>query len=158
VVNGVTTRVVVERAYEGGELVEVARNFFAADRDTCDVFYFGEEVDIFNEDGTVTHEGAWLAIPPNRPGLIMPGRPREGMRFYNEWAPGIAQDRTEILSTNERVVTRVGRYNNCVLIEESSPIDPEVMGEKTFCPGVGITVDGDLRLWSYGYGRGRDND
>jgi hypothetical protein len=87
----------------------------------------------------------------------MPGRPRVGMKFYNEWAPGVAQDRSQIISTNERVSTRAGRFNNCVELIESSPIDPEVMGEKTFCPGVGITVDGDLRLWSYGYG-GRDDD
>jgi hypothetical protein len=157
VVNGVTTRVVVEQSYEDGKLVELARNFFAADRDTCDVFYFGEEVDIFNPDGSVTHEGAWLATPPNRPGLIMPGRPRTGMKFYNEWAPGVAQDRSEILSTNERVSTRAGRFDNCVVILETSPIDSSVMGEKTFCPGVGITLDGDMRLSSYGYG-GRNDD
>jgi hypothetical protein len=59
-------------------LVEISRNFFATGRKTNDVAYFGEEVDIFNEDGSVTHEGQWRAGQPDEnglaePGLIMPG-------------------------------------------------------------------------------------
>ena len=51
VVAGVTTRVVEERESEGGQLVEVSRNFMveAADGTTC---YYGEDVDVY-ENGAV---------------------------------------------------------------------------------------------------------
>jgi hypothetical protein len=57
----VQTRIVEEREAVAGELIEISRNFFALCDETNDVFYFGEEVDIFNPDGTVSHEGAWRA-------------------------------------------------------------------------------------------------
>src|SRR2546430_7652228 len=57
----VRARGVEEREKVGGELVEVSRNLFAICDKTHDVFYFGEAVDIFNPDGTLTHEGSWRA-------------------------------------------------------------------------------------------------
>jgi len=156
-INGMRTRVVEERSIQDGELHELALNYFVMDRHTRDVFYCGEDVSFFHPGGPTTHNGSWLAVPPNRCGLFMPGDPERGMKFYNEWAPGVAQDRSEVLSTRERVSTRAGTFRNCVRIIETSPIDPDVLGEKTFCRGVGITVDGDLRLWSYGYGERGDD-
>jgi len=40
----VKTRVVEEREWVDGELVEVSRNFFARCKQTNDVYYFGEDV------------------------------------------------------------------------------------------------------------------
>ena len=51
-IDGVDTRVVEEREWKGGKLYEVARNYFAICEKTKDVFYFGEDVD-FYEDGKV---------------------------------------------------------------------------------------------------------
>ena len=60
-VNGVTTRVVEEREWKNGNLTEVSRNFFAICESTEDVFYFGEEVDMYRGGEVVSHSGAWLA-------------------------------------------------------------------------------------------------
>ena len=49
---GVETRVVEERETDGGRLVEVSRNYFALSTRTNSVFYFGEDVDIY-EGGKV---------------------------------------------------------------------------------------------------------
>src|SRR5256712_8406524 len=57
----VDARVVEEREWVDGVLVEVSRNLFAICDKTNDVFYFGEAVGIFNPDGTVSHEGSWRA-------------------------------------------------------------------------------------------------
>jgi hypothetical protein len=46
IVDGVETRVVEERETEGGNLVEVSRNFFAICSPTNNAIYFGEEVDM----------------------------------------------------------------------------------------------------------------
>src|SRR2546429_7564292 len=69
----VRARVVEERETVGGELVEVSRNLFAICDKTNDVFYFGEAVDIFNPDGTVTHEGSWRAGGAPRHGAAQAG-------------------------------------------------------------------------------------
>ena len=52
-VGGVDTRVVEERQTEDGQLVELARNYFAASKKTGDVYYFGEDVETY-KNGKLT--------------------------------------------------------------------------------------------------------
>ena len=54
-VAGIVTRVVEERETRDGALVEVSRNYFAMSRRTSDVFYFGEDVDIYKNGKVVSH-------------------------------------------------------------------------------------------------------
>ena len=54
-------RVVEEREWKDGEIVEVSRNFYARCKETNDVYYFGEDVDIYEDGVVVSHDGAWLA-------------------------------------------------------------------------------------------------
>lgn len=61
VVNGTETRVLEERHTEDGELVETSRNYFAVCRPTNHIFYFGEDVDMYEGGKIVNHSGAWLA-------------------------------------------------------------------------------------------------
>jgi len=153
-INGITARVVEERSEERGELIELARNFFALDAATGDVFYLGEDVDIYNDDGSVSHEGTWLAyVNGSQPGLYLPGAPQVGMRYYQELARGIAEDRAEVISTSDRVTTPAGVFENSLRTRESSPIDPGVFGEKVYAPGIGLVEDGGLKLVRYGYVR-----
>jgi len=149
-INGVTTRVVEEREEEFGELVEVSLNFFAIDPVTGDVFYFGEDVDIYQDGEVVSHDGAWLAYRDGDPGLIMPGTPVVGMRYYQELAPGVALDRAEVTSTSETVSTPAGIFRDCLVTTESSDLEPGT-GEKVYAPGIGLIRDGSLRLVTYGY-------
>ena len=60
VVAGVTTRVVEEPEWVGGELVEVSRNYVvqAPDGSVC---YFGEAVDDYKGGELSGHGGAWRA-------------------------------------------------------------------------------------------------
>ena len=60
-VDGVATRVVEEREWKDGKLYEVSRNYFAMCQQTKDVFYFGEEVDYYENGKVVKHDGSWLA-------------------------------------------------------------------------------------------------
>ena len=61
VVDGIETRVVEEKETEGGNLVEVSRNYFAICKPTNNAIYFGEDVDMYEDGEIVSHEGAWLA-------------------------------------------------------------------------------------------------
>lgn len=152
IVAGVTTRVVEEREWKDDQLVEVSRNFFAICPTTKDVFYFGEEVDDIDDGEIVGHSGAWLAGENGaRAGLIMPGDPRPGMRYYQEIAPDVALDRAEIVSLDETVETRAGSFSNALKIEEGSALDTGEHEFKTFAPGIGLVVEEALRLAEHGF-------
>jgi hypothetical protein len=152
----VKTRVVEEVETVDGELIEVSRNFFAICDPTNDVYYFGEDVDIF-EDGTVTHEGAWRAGEPTetgeiaQPGLIMPGTFLLGSRYFQEIAPGIALDRAEHVEMGLEVTVPAGTFTDCVLVLETTPLEPGSETEKTYCPGVGLVIDDVVELVEYGF-------
>jgi hypothetical protein len=155
-INGIITRVVEEREEENGGLKEISRNFFAIDQETGDVFYFGEDVDDYEKGKVVDHTGAWKAYEKgNRPGLIMPGNPEVGMKYYQELAPGVAMDRAEVISISETVKTPAGEFKNCLKTEESSKIKwlglitPKEY--KIYAPGIGLVQDQGMKLISYGY-------
>ncbi|MEZ4483569.1 MAG: hypothetical protein R2864_02895 [Syntrophotaleaceae bacterium] len=106
----VTTRVLEEMEWIDEKLVEVSRNYYARCAETNSVFYFGEDVEIYEyDDGgnlveivTGTEAGAWLAgelsedgESYNLPGLMMPGTFLLGARYFQEVAPEVALDRAE---------------------------------------------------------------
>jgi len=143
----VQTRVLREQHYENGRLVEVSTNFFAICTKTNDVFYFGEQVDIFNPNGRKTHDGSWRAgLRGARPGIIMPGTFLLGSRYFQEQAPGVAMDMAEHVEMGLRVETEAGTFKGCVRVIETTPLEPGTESEKIYCPGVGQVDDDGLRL------------
>src|SRR3989442_7492885 len=146
IVDGVETRVVEERETKNGQLIEVARNYFAISRRTNDVFYFGEDVDMSKYGKVVTHDGSWLSgVNGAKCGLIMPGQPLVNASYYQEVAPGAAMDRATIISTTETVYTPAGEFTNCLKIRETTPL--QVITEyKYYAPGIGMVRDGTLKL------------
>lgn len=150
-VDGVKTRVIEEKEWEDGELVEISLNFFAMCEKTKDVFYFGEDVDYYKDGKVYKHEGAWLAGKDgNKAGLIMPGTPKEEMKYYQEIAPGVAMDRAEIVSVNETCKTPAGTFTNCLKIEEGSALNILESDIKYHAPGIGLIQDEDLVLTKHG--------
>ncbi len=150
-VRGVETRVVEEREVKNGELAEVSRNFFAVCKETGTVFYFGEEVDLYEEGKVTGHEGSWLAEGPNRPGMAMPGQPVPGDRYYQEYAPGVAMDRGEIAGLDGTLTTRAGTFDNVLTVTETNALDPDDRENKHYVPGIGLGREENLLLVSYGF-------
>lgn len=151
-VDGVTTRVVEEREWKDGKLYEVARNYFAICAETKDVFYFGEDVDFYENGKVVKHDGAWLAGQKgSKAGLIMPGTPKVGMKYYQELAPGAAMDRAEIVSLSDTCKTPAGTFKSCMKVKETSAIDRSAQEFKYHAPGIGLVRDEDLQLVKHGF-------
>ena len=153
-------RVVEERETEDGELVEISRNYFANCWPSRDVYYFGEDVDIYEDGKVVSHEGAWLAGRHGAlPGIVMPEDGFiTGSRYYQEVAPDVALDRAEHKRTGFAVRVPAGRFDNCLEVEETTLLEPDDIGHKTYCRGVGLVKDEDLELTAI-YGSQRpDND
>ena len=146
-IGGVKTRIVEEREMADGKLKEVSRNYFALSKRSNDVYYFGEDVDMY-EGGKVTgHGGSWKSGEKGAKfGLMMPGTPLLGARYHQEVAPGIALDRAEIVSLTETVETPAGSLSDCLRTEESTPLEPGKKEYKSYARGIGLVRDGSLRF------------
>ncbi len=150
VVDGVLTRVVEEKEMKDGELYEISLNYFAHCEETSSVFYFGEDVDFYKNGQIVNHDGSWLAGQGGaKPGVIMPGSVLLGARYYQEVAPGIARDRAQIVSLDERVETPAGDFTRVLKTRETTPLERDV-SIKYYAHEVGMIQDGPLKLKSYG--------
>lgn len=150
-VDGVETRIVEERETKKDQLVEVSRNFFAISKRTNSIYYFGEEVDDYKDGKIVGHPGAWLSGEKGaRFGLLIPGLPLLKARFYNEVAPKVAMDRSEIVGVAVPFKTAAGEFQNCLEIEETTPLEPGEKAHKHYAPGIGLVQDGLLKLVKHG--------
>jgi hypothetical protein len=150
VVDRVETRVVEEKETEGGNLVEVSRNYFAICKPTNNAIYFGEDVDVYKDGKIVSHEGAWLAGQNgSKAGMIMPGKAEVGLKYYQEIAPGVAEDRAEIMSVNDTLDTPAGTFKQVLKTEETNPLKPGEKESKFYAPGIGLIQDEAIKLVNY---------
>jgi uncharacterized membrane protein YkoI len=148
VVDGVTTRVLEEREEKDGRPLEVSRNYFAIDRSTNDVYYFGEDVDEYKDGKVAGHSGTWLSgVDGAKFGLMMPGKPEAGDRFHQEVAPKVAMDRAEIVSLDEKLDTPAGKFEKCLQVKETTPLEKGV-SHKIYALGVGLVKDDEFVLES----------
>jgi hypothetical protein len=149
VVAGVTTRVVEERESEDGELVEVSRNFFAQASDGT-VCYLGEDVDIYENGQVVRHDGAWRAgVNGAAAGVFMPADPQVGMVLELEDAPGVAEDRAEIVALGETLQVPAGTFQQTLRTSECTPLEDGSGETKVYAPGVGLIQDAAIRLTGF---------
>jgi hypothetical protein len=150
-IDGVETRIVEERETRNDQLVEISRNYFSISRRTNDVYYFGEDVDIYEAGRIVSHEGAWQAGTNGaRFGLMMPGSPVMGQKFYQEFAPKVAMDRAEVVSLNGKLKTPAGNFGRVLKIVETTPLEPGAREAKYYAAEVGLLQDGHLKLVKHG--------
>jgi hypothetical protein len=158
----VETRVVEELEWvDGNEIgvvdgddfvIERSLNYYAqvaGGTNAGTVCYFGEAVDIFNEDGTVTHEGAWRADEgENAPGIFMPAAPAVGMTFQQEAAEGVAEDEATIVRAGSTVRVPAGTFTDTITVRDFNPLDGS-RGTKVYARDVGLIRDGPLDLIDY---------
>jgi hypothetical protein len=150
-IGGIETRVIEEHESADGRPKEISRNFFAICKRTNSIYYFGEEVDEYKDGKVVSHSGAWLHGDKGaRYGLMMPGLPLVGARYCQEVAPGIAMDRSEILSVTDTAETPAGKFEKVLTTEETTPLEAGERTHKRYAPGIGLIHDGDFTLVKYG--------
>lgn len=149
-IDGVECRVIEDREEKKGKPVEVTLDYYAVDRTTGDVYYFGEDVNIYKDGKVKSHKGSWRSgIGDAKFGLMMPGAIRAGDRFMQERAPKQkALDRSEVVGTGEKVVTPAGTFD-CVHMRDSSAIE-RGRDDKWYAPGVGLVKDGKAVLVKQG--------
>jgi hypothetical protein len=150
VVAGVTARVVRDRVYLDGELIEDTFDWFAQDSEG-NVWYLGEEVKDYANGQLIGTPGSWEAgVDGAEAGIVMPAIPQVGQAFRQEYYAGEAEDRAEILAINEAASVPFGNYTACIRTADTTPLEPDVLEYKVYCPGVGpvfeLNVENNSRI------------
>jgi hypothetical protein len=151
VVDGVTTRVVEEREWDKGVIQEVSRNYYALCEQSKDVLHFGEDVEVYKDGKLLKSDGTWMAgTQGSRPGLVIAGTPKLGMKYYQEIAPGVTLNRGEVVSLTETCRTAAGTFKNCLKIRGTSGMDAKKLEYKFYAPQIGLVQDEKMRLVKQG--------
>ena len=139
---GVTAVVVHDTVSVEGKTTEDTLDWYAQDRDG-NVWYFGEDTKAINEDGTADTTGSFEAgVNGALPGIVMLAHPRVGDPSRQEYAQGVAEDTSEVLSvTGSESAPLTGPVSDLVVTKDADPLDP--------------TAPPRLRLTSYGPSSGR---
>ena len=143
VILGVTCVEVHDSVFTDGVLTEDTLDWFAQDREG-NVLYFGENTHEL-EDGLITTiDGTFMAgVNGDKPGIIMKAHPTVGDFYRQEFSLNNAEDFAGTLSLTEVVTVRAGSFNHCLKSEETTPLEPDLLEDKFYAPGVGniLTVD-----------------
>jgi hypothetical protein len=135
---GVTCIVVRDRVWVNDELVEDTFDWFAQDKDG-NVWYFGEDSKEYEGGKVVSTEGSWEAgVDGAKPGIIMKGNPQVGDAYRQEYYEDEAEDMAEVLSLNESVSVSYDSFEDCLKTQEWTPLEPDVVENKYYAPGVGV--------------------
>lgn len=137
-IQGVSTTVVRDRAFVDGELAEDTVDWYAQDL-LGNVWYFGEDSKEIENGQVVSTAGSWQAgLDGAKAGIIMPAHPAIGDVYQQEEAPGVAEDRAEVLAFGQTIVTRFATFGNCLQTAETTPLEPDVLEHKFYAKGIGF--------------------
>lgn len=137
---GVDTLLFRDTVWLDDQLHEDTKDYFAQDKDG-NVWYFGEEVDNYENGVVANHDGSWLSGKDGaRPGIYILANPKVGDSYKQENYPGVAEDTVDVLSINETVTVPFGTFKNCVKTYDYTPLNPDSREHKWHCPGVGALV------------------
>ena len=138
---GVTCIVVRDTVKVAGELKEDTFDWYAQDLDG-NVWYMGEDTKEYENGKVSSTEGSWEAgVNGALPGVIMPAHPEVGLAYTQEHYAGEAEDKGKIVATGESVTVPFGSYDEVVVTEDWTPLEPAVREHKSYAPGVGVVFE-----------------
>lgn len=136
-IKGITATVVRDTVYVDGEIAEDTYDWFAQDSDG-NVWYLGEDTHEYENGVPINATGAWeYGKDGALPGIVMPARPVVGDAMRQEYLAGDAEDMFEILSVGTSKETALKSYDDVVVTEDWTPLEPDVAEEKWYALGVG---------------------
>jgi hypothetical protein len=133
---GVRSVVVRDSVSSRGGLIERTFDWYAQDK-AGNVWYMGEDAREVKHGSLVQAGDSWEAGRDGaKPGIIMPGKPRVGDEYRQEYYPGHALDQARVLGNGGRVRVPAGSFKKTLLTVETSPIDPS-HERKYYVSGLG---------------------
>lgn len=143
---GVKCVVVHDVVLQNGKVEEDTYDWYAQDKEGA-VWYFGESTKEFKAGGGVETKGSWEAGKNGQPGIMMPGNPKPGKPYRQEYSPNNAEDMGQIVATNETVTVPAGTFSDCVKTKDWSLLESG-NENKWYAKGVGVvqakTTKGEL--------------
>jgi hypothetical protein len=138
---GVTCTVVRDTVSEGGRPVERTFDWYAQDRQG-NVWYMGEDSLELKNGRMVKASDSWKSgVNGAKPGIIMPGDPRPGDAYRQEYyPPGEALDQARVLSLDGSLTVPYGTYRHVLVTSERSPLEPQTE-QKYYAPGLGEVAE-----------------
>src|SRR5438094_5586128 len=136
-ISGVICTVVLDRVFVGSEVQERTHDWYAQDT-KGNVWYFGEDTKDFSED-TVSTEGSFKAGKNGaKPGIIMEANPMPEDLYFQEDAPGVAEDQANVLDLHAGAKTPFRNFTTDVLkIAEFTDLEPGIVEHKFYFKGIG---------------------
>ena len=148
--NGITARVVSDVNSDKGVPTEVTSDYYAQDK-AGNIWYMGEKTAEYENGKVKTTAGSFEAgVNGAQPGIAIPANPKPGLKYRQEYLKGQAEDRGEIVSTNEQVEPPFGHFAHALMTKDTNPLEPKVTEFKFYARGVGpvaeVGVSGDVKF------------
>jgi membrane-associated phospholipid phosphatase len=140
-VMGVRTTVINDVVKVDGKVVEATLDWYAQDVDG-NVWYFGEDTAEYENGKIINRHGAWEAgVDGAQPGIIMSADPQVLDSYRQEYYEGEAEDMFWVVGTGESLSVPLGEFDDVVRVLEFNPLEPRVVVEKRYAPGIGLLVE-----------------
>jgi hypothetical protein len=140
-VRGVSTVVVIDKVFADGVLIEDTSDWYAQDR-AGNVWYFGEETLSFEDTPAGDPAGSWEAgVDGAQPGIVMLADPLTGDVYRQEFYAGAAEDLALVRHVENGVKVPAGSYDDVLVTEEWTPLEPNVIELKYYAKGVGVVAE-----------------
>jgi hypothetical protein len=141
VIEGITATVVTDVAKHHDRVLERTADWFAQD-DQGNVWYLGENTKAYEPDGTVDTSGSWRAgVDGAQPGIVMEADPRVPDAYRQEYLKGEAEDTAWIVDRGGSLTVPYGTVHHVLTSLEYARIEPDVIDEKDYAPGIGIVLE-----------------
>ncbi|MFN0146403.1 MAG: hypothetical protein ACKVT1_07835 [Dehalococcoidia bacterium] len=144
-VAGITATIVRDTVTEDGEVIEDTFDWYAQDKDGA-VWYLGEDSREMKDGKVTSTKGSWeTGVDGALPGIVMLAKPTQGAAYRQEYYKGEAEDLAQIERVDVTETVNGTKYDRLVVTHEWNPLDPEVIEEKYYAPGVGFVLEVKVR-------------
>ena len=134
---GISAFVVRDTVRSDGDIVEDTDDWFTQDT-AGNVWYLGEDSKEYENGTVVSNAGSWEAgVDGALPGIVMPATPHVGDVIRQEYSAGEAEDMMRIATVGGQLTVNGTVYRDVVTTTDWSPLEPDVIEEKAYAPGVG---------------------
>jgi hypothetical protein len=141
VAEGITARVVRDVATHNGKLLEKTADWYAQDSHG-NVWYVGEDTTAYLPNGQTDKSGSWQAgVNDAEPGIIMLANPQIPDAYRQELLIGEAEDTAWIINRGGKVSAPIGTFHHALRTLEFARIEPGVVDQKIYAPGIGIVSE-----------------
>jgi hypothetical protein len=137
---GVKTMTIQDTVTINKALEENTTDWYAQNKKTGDLWYFGEDSKDYKNGVVVSTQGTWEAgVDGAQPGVVFPGHAKAGGPTYRqEYRPGVAEDMARVLSISDTQTVPAGTFKGVLHTYDTDPLNPDKVENKFYAPGVGI--------------------